>query len=375
MAKKEEGIDFVMCRHCGAAISKITVPHLRRCGGGESVRAYRLKYPDAPVEARVKKRTEAQRQAQSEKLKARFQTAEGQATRQRISEAAKAMQAGEYGKAAAEHLRRITADPENRKEIGIRSKQAWATGQVREKQAAWREKHREEVEASAANARAHITCWEDPAHREKMSALAKERWKDGKYRTHLRAAIGRRWKKPEEREKHRIRSLEQWKDPQFRDAFTAFAKERWKDPAYRQLMSEHMKRRWRGAFRQVMAEVRARTVMPYKDTRIEVAMQGVLVQMGIPYQAHGCVPGCGSHQFDLVLEEPRVLVEVQGCWWHACATCDRVSDPHEAERRRARDARKRIQAKAAGWRLLEVWEHEFGDLGVVEQRVRAFLGM
>lgn len=355
---KEEGIDYVRCRHCGAEVSKIVVPHLRRCGAEPSVRAYRMKYPEAPLEARVKKRTEEQRQAQSEKLKARFQTAEGEETRRRIAEASKALQAGAYGAAAAEHLRALNADPGNRKEISVRSKQMWATGKVREKQAAWIAEHRGEVEASAASARAHITCWGTEAHREKMVRLLKLRWQDETFRNRMNALTGQRWEGVEFREKMEDLLRERWADPVFRQKMVEFNKRRWQNPAYREKMLDH----------------RSRLVVPFKDSKIEVAMQGILNRIGIPYEKHGILREIGRHQYDMVLHEQRAVLECMGCFWHCCAQC--IANPLPLGfKRRERDRLLREATEAAGWRLLEVWEHEFRDLLAVEQRVRAFLGM
>ena len=163
-----EGEHYVVCRECGIKGSEITGVHLQRCSG-ITLATYRSRYPEvatmSDIARKARVRTPEQRKAQSEKLKARFQTPEGMVTKQQISEASKRMQAGPYGARAAEHLRTINANEENRKRIGVRSKAFWDDGTQREKMAAWNAAHRDEVLASAAKARTYIKRTYSKPHR------------------------------------------------------------------------------------------------------------------------------------------------------------------------------------------------------------------
>jgi hypothetical protein len=67
-----------------------------------------------------------QKAHQSKVLKDRFKTPEGEVTRRQISDAAKRLQASEYGFKAAEHLRKMNNSFESKEATSIRSREAWA---------------------------------------------------------------------------------------------------------------------------------------------------------------------------------------------------------------------------------------------------------
>ncbi|HEY0406145.1 MAG TPA: very short patch repair endonuclease [Pyrinomonadaceae bacterium] len=67
---------------------------------------------------------------------------------------------------------------------------------------------------------------------------------------------------------------------------------------------------------------------------------------------------------DFLFAEQRVLVFVDGCFWHGCpqhyrrpSTSQTYWDAKVA-RNMARDRKNRAQLKRDGWRVLRVWEHE-----------------
>lgn len=159
MGSLVEGRDYVVCQNCLKWVTEVTTVHLRGCSGGTRAQ-YLAQHPGVPwrttrAESR-KAKTPEQRQAQSEKLKARFKTPEGEETRRQISEAAKKLQAGEYGAVAAQHLRQLNSQPEQRIALSIKSKAMWGRSSHRAKVAAWREENRDKVLSTAANARRHI---------------------------------------------------------------------------------------------------------------------------------------------------------------------------------------------------------------------------
>jgi DNA mismatch endonuclease (patch repair protein) len=71
---------------------------------------------------------------------------------------------------------------------------------------------------------------------------------------------------------------------------------------------------------------------------------------------------------DLVFTRHRVAVFVHGCFWHRCPTC-RYPLPKshrdfwlaKLRRNRQRDRQKRRALERAGWRVVELWEHELRD--------------
>lgn len=71
---------------------------------------------------------------------------------------------------------------------------------------------------------------------------------------------------------------------------------------------------------------------------------------------------------DIVFTRPRVAVFVHGCFWHRCPTCRHPLPRSNREfwlakfrRNRARDRQKRRVLERAGWRVVELWEHDIRD--------------
>lgn len=102
-----------------------------------------------------------------------------------------------------------------------------------------------------------------------------------------------------------------------------------------------------------------------KDTRPEMLVRRYLHGMGLRYRLHDTrLPG----KPDIVLPGRRVVIFVQGCFWHwhgeACGI--RPGKPRanpsywepKLAGNVARDAQHRRALEAAGWRVLVVWECE-----------------
>jgi len=66
---------------------------------------------------------------------------------------------------------------------------------------------------------------------------------------------------------------------------------------------------------------------------------------------------------DFVFSRARLAVFVDGCFWHGCSWHCRMPKSHQnywipkIARNKARDKIIRAQLKAAGWRVLRIWEH------------------
>lgn len=155
--------DFILCQHCGKRLSQISPSHLKSksCSFG-TYEEYIEKYPKAELLSdRTRKRrgrSPALRKKQSETLKARFQTPEGEITRKQISEASKIMQAGEYGAKAAAHLKKLNADPEQRERLRKETTERWKKGgDLRKKGPQWHKDNRELSLKMVQNARRNQT--------------------------------------------------------------------------------------------------------------------------------------------------------------------------------------------------------------------------
>lgn len=61
--------------------------------------------------------------------------------------------------------------------------------------------------------------------------------------------------------------------------------------------------------------------------------------------------------FDFAIPSKRLLIEVDGCYWHGCESCGHIARPAN----RANDERKNRLSKILGWELLRIPEHSVKD--------------
>lgn len=80
---------------------------------------------------------------------------------------------------------------------------------------------------------------------------------------------------------------------------------------------------------------------------------------------------------DIVFCRTRVVVEVRGCFWHACPFHGSMPKSNgewwkaKLEANRRRDARSDDALRSAGWEVIVVWEHE--DVAAAADRVEVAL--
>ena len=106
---------------------------------------------------------------------------------------------------------------------------------------------------------------------------------------------------------------------------------------------------------EIMSRVRS------KNSAAECALRSALHAKGLHFRLHRRVDGV---TVDIVFPGPKVLVFVDGCFWHGCpkhATFPKSNTrywlPKLAENRE-RDRRQSDRLRKAGWRVIRVWEHE-----------------
>ena len=97
----------------------------------------------------------------------------------------------------------------------------------------------------------------------------------------------------------------------------------------------------------------------------EWRLRAGLVQAGISgWQMH--VHGIEGRP-DFVFIENRLIVFVDGCFWHACPACNRRPKSrleywdNKLERNRIRDREVNTMLKNHGFDVLRFWEHEVKD--------------
>jgi DNA mismatch endonuclease (patch repair protein) len=78
------------------------------------------------------------------------------------------------------------------------------------------------------------------------------------------------------------------------------------------------------------------------------------------WRRHQNLPG----RPDFVFRTERMVVFVDGCFWHSCPHCSRVPRANKRywrpklARNRERDCQVTDELRASGWTVLRVWEHQ-----------------
>lgn len=100
-----------------------------------------------------------------------------------------------------------------------------------------------------------------------------------------------------------------------------------------------------------------------RDTKPEVELRSALHRMGFRFRLD--VPINGSRRrSDIVFSSDRVVVYVDGCFWHGCPQHGTIPKQNrqwwidKLETNRARDVDTDAELGAAGWTVFRFWEHE-----------------
>ena len=117
-----------------------------------------------------------------------------------------------------------------------------------------------------------------------------------------------------------------------------------------------------------------------KDTSCELRLRSALHKRGLRYSLRRRLPG----RPDIVFVRARVVVFVDGCFWHGCPAHCRMPSSNQSywgakiDRNMARDRRVARELRSLGWRVVRVWEHDVNKrlercADRVERAVRAGL--
>lgn len=101
-----------------------------------------------------------------------------------------------------------------------------------------------------------------------------------------------------------------------------------------------------------------------RDTAPELILRRELHRRGLRYRVDLTVLSGSRRRHDIVFIGARVVVEVRGCYWHACpqhGTKPKANGAWWAEKLAhnvERDLDTERKLIAAGWRVVIVWEHD-----------------
>jgi len=109
-----------------------------------------------------------------------------------------------------------------------------------------------------------------------------------------------------------------------------------------------------------------------KDTLPELVVRRAFWAAGLRYRLHDRrLPG----NPDLVFAGQRTVVFVHGCFWHCHEGCGNFRLPKtrtewwaaKLARNKARDAEVCTKLRAAGWRVMVIWECEVADRRLLDE--------
>lgn len=102
-----------------------------------------------------------------------------------------------------------------------------------------------------------------------------------------------------------------------------------------------------------MKDARARQE-PVFRSKLEDTIAELLIALGLEFERNKSIVGLGRHQWDLVLFDRGILIEVDGCYWHGCSECG-YDDRYN---RKMIDIEQTEKARAIGWTVIRIPEHD-----------------
>lgn len=118
----------------------------------------------------------------------------------------------------------------------------------------------------------------------------------------------------------------------------------------------------------IMASVKSK-----QNKSTEKKVRAALISKGIKgWKMHEkTLPG----KPDFVFPKNRLIVFIDGCFWHGCSECYRRPKTSRAYwdakviRNRKRDLKNNIALRRLGWRVVRLWEHELRPFQVIPNRL------
>ena len=127
---------------------------------------------------------------------------------------------------------------------------------------------------------------------------------------------------------------------------------RWQDPGFRAKMRE-VHERGRGALLASIANARGRLTKTF--TKPHRALEEALLAAGLRGLEREYP--IGPYRVDEALPNFKLVLEVDGCYWHGCQECGFHGRPENL----ALDKRKNTYLLRRGWRVIRVPEHRIKD--------------
>ncbi|TAL92106.1 MAG: DNA mismatch endonuclease Vsr [Paraburkholderia sp.] len=123
----------------------------------------------------------------------------------------------------------------------------------------------------------------------------------------------------------------------------------------------------------IMSAVRSR-----RNRSTELRLESILrAHRLFGWRRHLPLSGCPDFTFRV----QRLVIFVDGCFWHGCPICYRSPRTNQdfwarkVSINRARDRQVNARLREQGWRVLRLWEHSLKDEDKVARRIRRALDL
>jgi very-short-patch-repair endonuclease len=123
---------------------------------------------------------------------------------------------------------------------------------------------------------------------------------------------------------------------------------------------------WRGKRKFCSPECRVSGIG--KVSALEKATGSILAGLGVTHEPQHRI---GRLVADFYIPDRNLLIEVKGCYWHACAECDL---PGIKPQRRMIDQHREDRLRSMGYGVLILWQHEV-RAGKAERIIREAVGV
>lgn len=108
----------------------------------------------------------------------------------------------------------------------------------------------------------------------------------------------------------------------------------------------------------IIKKLRAKQVLPTKDTKIEIKIQNFLKEMNIEFFTHQYIKIEHGYQCDIFIPSFNLVIECDGDYWHSYPTGREI------------DFLRTKELIEKGFKVLRLWEFEINDLTIEKFKIK-----
>lgn len=111
---------------------------------------------------------------------------------------------------------------------------------------------------------------------------------------------------------------------------------------------------------------RAKQVLPSKDTKIELKIQGFLDEMDIEYFKHKLINDIeNSYKCDIYVPKYNLVIECDGDYWHGNPSFYKMEELSERQvSQKKRDSKRTLQMIRKKYNVIRLWETEIKEMKI-----------